>query len=203
MSSPTQISHYVCVIEGDYIARDPHDPKKKMLKPYQVSINVPDLGTDKGDGQYLGTVLHESPGKPAYLTKALRAKYPDAVTYRTHEFVSREYVTSQGTLQPSKPPTPRQKKPSSMNKLELTEYIEKNALPIDLEIYSTVDKMRRAIIEHAENPTKFIETQTKKREEIEFEKNFAALNDLPATPSTDTPVSGEESDDDSELPSEE
>lgn len=77
-----------------------------------------------------------------------------------------------------------------MNKTELTDYIQAHEYNIDLEIYSTVDKMRKAIKAYEENKDAFVQEQADLKAEIELKNTLSDLNPLP-TPATSNEETGE------------
>lgn len=166
-------THYKCIVEGDYFAKEADG---KVIKHYNLEFNIPDLGEDKSDTHYMSVI------KSNLLNKQLKAKYPSAITYRTHEMVDRILIAEKGqTTSPVKQTDPT-KSISSMNKTELTTFIQSNYPEIDLEINNTVDKMRQAVYGCQEDKEKFLKEQADIKAEIELQRT---LNDLNPTPPID------------------
>jgi len=166
-------AYYKCTVAGDYLKKEAGG---KTLGNYEITVNVPYLGEEKTDTHYMTVIKKE------LLLKAIKAKHPTAITYRTHEMVDRTFVSSGPSVQteaPASDPTPS-KKVSSMNKTELIEYIQAHEYDIDIvEIYSTVDKMRKAIAMYEENSVSFLQEQADLKAEIELKNTLADLNPLP------------------------
>ena len=175
-------AHHKCIVSGEYIKKEAGG---KTLANYELEFKVPDLGEDKTDTHYMSVIKRE------LLTPALKAKYPGVVTYRTHEMVDRTFVAASGTPAPqTQTPQAPTKQVSSMNKTELTDYIQAHEYNIDLEIYSTVDKMRKAIKAYEENKDAFVQEQADLKAEIELKNTLSDLNPLP-TPANSNEETGE------------
>ena len=135
-----------CIVEGDYFAKEAGG---KVIKRYELQFNVPDLGADKTDVHYMSVI------KKTLLNKQLKAKYPSAVTYRTHEMVDRIPTSAQGIPAPQVPAAPKARSVNSMNKTELIEYVAEQTPEIDIEIYNTVDKLRKSIMFYQDDKEAF------------------------------------------------
>lgn len=177
-----------CTVEGDYIKKEAGG---KVLDRYELTFHVPHLGDDKHDTHYLSVIKKE------LLQKQLKAKYPRAITFRTHELIERKIVTPSGKELAPANETPeqtapqKQKLPSSMNKVEITEYIQENEYQIDFEVYNTLDKLRKAVKSYETDAKVFLKEQAEIKAEIDLKKTLADLN---PTESTDEDIDGEEGD---------
>ena len=160
-------AYYKCSIEGDYFAKEAGG---KTIRRYELDFNVPDLGPDKSDTHYMSIIKHN------LLNKQLKAKYPAAITYRTHEMVDRVLC---GAAPQTPTPQKQGKSINSMNKNELLNYITVNNLNIDIEIYNTVDKLRKAISSIIENEASFLKEQADIKADIELKKTLNDLNPAP------------------------
>jgi len=164
-------AHYVLTVEGTaYINGAPSE--------YEVEVKVPDLGEGKGDGHYLSFVLSEDRGE--ILAKAIRKKYKDCETIRTHYLVDRKYVSANGesiprTRVPNEPSESHTV--SSMRKAELLNYIKEMKYSIDTTLYSKADELREAVTLYQEDREAFLEKQEKDLNEKRIKEETSLLND--------------------------
>lgn len=189
MTAAASKTYHKCTVSGDFIKKEAGG---KTNGTYEVTVNVPHLGDDKTDIHYMSVIKKE------LLQKALKAKYPNAITFRTHEMVDRTYVKPNGQSVQTAPSTPAEpvKKVSSMNKTELTEYIQAHEYDIDIEtVYTTVDKMRKAIASYEENKEVFLKEQAGILAEIELKNTLADLNPMPQVLNDEVITDGSDNDD--------
>ena len=186
MAIASEKAYHKCTVSGEFIKKEAGG---KTNDTYEVTVNVPHLGEDKSDIHYMSVIKKE------LLQKALKAKYPSAITFRTHEMVDRTHVKPNGqSVQTAQPTTPGEpvKKVSSMNKTELTDYIQAHEYDINIEtVYTTVDKMRKAIQSYEENKEVFLKEQADILAEIELKNTLADLNPMPQVLNDET-ITGDE-----------
>lgn len=180
-------AYYLCTVAGEYFESTAGG---KRLASYELDFKVPSLGADKTDIHYMSVI------KNKLLTRQLKAKYPNAITFRTYEMVDKKYIgpNQQPVNQPKA--EPKAKSIGSMNKTELLQYIASNCPEIDTEtVYTTVDKMRKAINAYQEDRSSFLQSQDDLKAEIELDKTLNELNpEAEAEPNAET-----EADADAEL----
>lgn len=184
--------YYLCTVAGEYFESTAGG---KRLASYELDFKVPPLGEDKTDVHYLSVI------KNKLLTKQLKAKYSNAITFRTYEMVDRKLVGSaNGASQTKAQSAPKGKSIHSMNKNELIQYIASNCPEIDTEIvFNTVDKMRKAILAYCEDKSSFLQSQDDLKAEIELNKTLNELNpDLGEADESDEADEIDESDETSE-----
>ena len=176
MSTTVAKTYHKCTVAGEYIKKEAGG---KTNDNYEVVVNVPHLGDDKADIHYMSVIKRE------LLQRTLKAKYPKAITFRTYEMVDREHIIKDGkvvkaTENAQTAPSSPTKNVSSMNKTELTDYIQAHELQIDIEkVYTTVDKMRKAIQFYETDKEAFIKEQDEILAEMELKETLADLNPMP------------------------
>lgn len=191
MSTLTKVkTFYKCTVAGDFIKKEAGG---KTNGNYELSFNVPNLGPDKTDIHYMSIIKKE------LLQKKLKAKYPNAISFRTYEMVDRQLVDandspiSQDTNRETPPHISSTKNITSMHKTELLEYISVNNLDIDTEVLcTTVDKMRKAIKRYEENKELFLQEQKDALAEIELQNTLADLNPIVSNNPNSEEIIGEE-----------
>lgn len=162
--------HYVLTVEGTFI-------QGKEEKPYKTTVKVPHLGEGKCDTHYLSAVL--SPKYGYILKKAIIAKHGHCEYIHTHALVSREFVDEKGNKTPavSEAVATPGEGPTihNMKKAELESLIKERQYQIDLTIYNTVDKMRKAITLYTEDKDAFLAKQEQDKEEARIKTQFEDL----------------------------
>lgn len=136
---------YEVTVEGDYYALV---DGRKTIRPYKVKVYVPEKATKVNTLSVI---------KKNLLAKVLKKKYPDYTRYRTYTITD----TSCGDKEI--------KVLALMNLKQITSFIQKKQLPIDLALFPSVQELRRAILDFKESPETF-EAIQKRREETMGDK---------------------------------
>lgn len=158
-------AYYECTVAGEFFKSTPGG---KTLANYTLTFNVPDLGDNKTDTHYMSVI------KNKMLNSGLKAKFPGAITFRTYEMVDRVF---KGAKSQAAPKPQGGKKVSDMNRSELEAYIAQYCPEIDTkEVYTTVDKMRKAIKAYEADKAEFLAEQEEALEQIQLEQNLKQLN---------------------------
>lgn len=162
--------HYVLNIEGTFV-------QGKEEKPYKVEVKVPHLGEGKADTHYLTAVL--SPKYGNILKKAIIDKHGHCEYIHTHALVSREFVDEKGNKTPAVSEAiitgGEGLTIHNMKKAELENLIKEKQYTIDLAVYNTVDKMRKAIVAYTEDKEAFLAQQEKDKEENRIKSQLEDL----------------------------
>lgn len=162
--------HYVLTVEGTFV-------QGKEEKPYKAVVKVPHLGEGKADTHYLSAVL--SPKYGNILKKAIIDKHGHCEYIHTHALVSREYVDEKGnkSLAVSEAVIPGGEGITihNMKKAELENLIKEKQYNIDLAVYNTVDKMRKAIVAYTDDKEAFLAQQEKDKEEARIKSQLEDL----------------------------
>ena len=149
---------YRIKVRGFYFANNP-EGKGKIKKPYELEINVAQLGGAK------------STIKNKLLLPALKLKYPDAVRHRTFHIVG---------AQPLTPDTPAPDSLSYMGRGQLEAYVKAKKVPVDLSTYAPTDAgttlLRAAVIDHRQNPQDFAAREALRMQERQADADLARLN---------------------------
>ena len=162
------MAHYKFTIGGDYYIKEAGG---KAIRNYEIEVNVPLLpDPNASDTRYL-TII-----KKNLLNKIIKNRYPGAVSYRTHEIIDKVLIDENQSDKPRTSNFTVPKPPSKMNKTELLSFIKMNNLPINLELYFTVDSMKKAIAKYNESPDAFLKKQEEEVSELEMKKLLTSLN---------------------------
>lgn len=130
----------------------------KVQKKYDVTVNVP-----KVEGA-LSLI------KNRLLDPALKKKYSDYLTFRTHEIVSMT------PLSPNSPEPNNNLQYMSRERLE--QYIAFNSVPIDLKDYAKEDvgALRSAVIDHKVSPQGFEKREAKRQKKRKVDQELLDMN---------------------------
>lgn len=145
---------YEVVVAGEYYTHS-SDSTKKIVKPYELSFNLPSL-----EGA-LSVIV----GK--LLVPKLQKFDAQALTYRTHEIIRATPLT------PDTPPTTSLQ---FMDQDRLERYIADNAVPINPEDYSDVVHLRESVIDHQLNPNGFEKREAIRQADRAKTRELLAMN---------------------------
>lgn len=169
------VSHYVLTIEGLFV-------QAKDSKRYSVEVKIPNLGEGKKEGHYLTAAL--SPKYGRLLKQAIAKKYGSCEYIHTHELVKRVWVDASGNSHTavadskSSNSSSEQITFSNMKKSELLAYIKEMGYPIDLKVYTTVDAIRKALIDYQDNKEEFLKRQEEDKEQVRIKEEIKELEEL-------------------------
>jgi hypothetical protein len=147
---------YAITVEGLYLAPSNEIMGKKTRKPYSLVVKL-----EKLDGA-LSTI------KNKMLDKMLKHKYPDYVTYTTHEITR---------VEPMTPDTPPVDNVQFMDEAKLLSFIEFKKVPVSPKNYEgDVKNLRAAVVDFLLNPKGFEEREAKRLVSIAEDRELAKLN---------------------------
>lgn len=157
-------SGYRITVAGQYFVRE--GEKRLNLKSYKFDINMPTMDSA------LSVI------KNKILDVVLKKKYPDYVSYRTHQIMN---VVAFGDVAQQKAVL------WQMNRTTILSYIQENELPVEPEIFETLMELREAVQMAEADPDNFIKVQDAKRKDWKILSGLRALNpDLFPKPEEET-----------------
>jgi len=146
-----------CVVRGEYYALAGNDGQRgKVLKPYEITVNVP-----KSDGA-MGVIVR------SLLLPAIKKLHPEATGYRTHELVSIEPLTAD---------TPAATNVMYMTRPQLLALIVEKKAPIDVAFYTDTSDLRSSLVDFLQNPLEvFTRREEKRKASLAEKKELAEMN---------------------------
>lgn len=147
---------YAVKIKGDFFAAAKDAPGKKILKPYEVVVNVTQL-----DGA-LSTI------KNKILDVLLRKKYGEDgyLGFRTHEVVEARPLGG----------APESNHLAYMTRERLVVHVEENRIPVEPREYANVEDLRAAVVDFTLNPVGFEEREKLRQADRKETAQLLALN---------------------------
>lgn len=150
---------YCVTVEGNYSAPSVDTPGRKVKRPYSIDVNLPSLE------RALSII------KNKMLDKMLKMKYPDYVTYLTHEIVNVRPLTAD---------TPESNNVAYMSAAGLLNFVATRAIPLDLEKNYDNGKdirgIRATVTDYLLNPKGFKEREAKRLADAKTDRELEALN---------------------------
>lgn len=140
----------------------------EQIKNYQLEVVFPEE-TDKALSIFKTAI--RNPLSP--ICKMMVGKYSDFKAIRTYVITDVKNMDGSNTTEASK-------NVATMNTKQLTAYIKKNELGLDVEVYEgDITRLRNAIVAAETDPENFKEQYKADVEAYEFNKSLNALNDVP------------------------
>ncbi len=166
------LSGYRITVEGQYFVAT-GEGKGKAIKRYNIVINLPSMDCA------LSII------KNKILNVVLAKKYPDYVSYRTHEIID---------VKPFGNVTQVTATLWQMNRETVESYIHENELPVKAHIYETLMALRQAVEMSESDPDNFLLTQEKAEKDFKLTQSLRELNpELYAKPEEKSGETPEES----------
>lgn len=145
---------YAVTVRGEYYVFSADVKGKKVLRPYEVVVNVPRI-----EGA-LSTI------KNKILDKVLKTKHPEYLGFRTH------YIVDVKPLGSAPAPTDV----SYMSREQLETVIAGKKIPIDPGMYSDVVELRSAVIDFLQNPNGFAEREERRKLDLAERAELERMN---------------------------
>lgn len=149
---------YSVQVEGEYIARPNITGGDRLVKKYEVTVNLPSM--DRAMSVIKNKLL-----KPALLVK-----YDDFVVPRTYHITKIEALDEESQAALKKVPV------QYMNRETLIQFIESENLPVDADLYPNLFKLREAVEGAQANPEDFAKKQEERRESLIEDQTLAGMN---------------------------
>lgn len=170
-------AHFLLRVRGEAMITAGINPKTEM---YDVTVRCPQLGEGKSDTHYLTYALSDRNGER--LKKAIAKKYGGCEIIRTHEVMSRVFVTEKGETKD----VPKETNFTSsetygldqMRYSELVAHVRDSKLPVKHELYTDASELREAIQECETDKEKFLENQKKKEHAARIAREALLLDEL-------------------------
>lgn len=150
---------YEVTITGDYFAATTGGTE---LKPYSVTINMSEEHRLAGFLSVFKNIL---------APRVMPTKYEKYTGLATHRIAAVKDHDDPNAIPPD---------PKLMTLPQLTAFISKNELPVNVSLYKDEDQLKRAVIDCLRDEDSFIEAQDKRKDiyggQIEMANELAALN---------------------------
>jgi len=145
-------------VVGQYVARSGVMEKEKVKKNYEIEGNIPTVTAA------LSVV------KNKLLAPALAKKYPDYVTYLTYNIV--EIVP----LDEKSKASMRKVEISFMDRATIIDYVKDNALPVQVEYYPNLFRLREAVQLAKEDPKGYKKQFALREPDLRLDLEMAQAN---------------------------
>lgn len=145
---------YRVTVEGNYFAPAKDAPGKKVLKPYKLEVNLPQL-----DGAL--SII-----KNKLLPILLPKKHPESMGFQTHAITG--YVALGGA--------PESNHLTLMKRPQLEQFVEQNGVPLKPEEYADTEVLREAIIDWTLNPKDFEKREAARQADRAETKKLLDMN---------------------------
>ncbi len=147
---------YKVTVEGQYLVFASGDSKRKELRRYLIEVNV-----KKMEGAL--SVI-----KNKLLEPALRKKYSDYVSFRSHSITE---IVPLSKANANITPTL-----DTMGSEAMKQYIEDKDLPIRVDLYSDLPSLKKAIQDCEADEDSFLVTQDLLEDRVAEDNDLAELN---------------------------
>ncbi len=142
---------YLVTVEGNYYALTGN---KKDIKPYIFQFKADDTIKKQGFLSAFRNALSPKDGIKTTIQRMMMEKYPDYKRFRTHS------VTEVVNLTQENKPV---RELALMPRNQIVKFIDSRGLPIDTELYASVNELRQALKDYRDNPESFQKQQDKRR----------------------------------------
>jgi len=149
---------YKVTVEGNYSAPSVDTPGRKVKCRYSIEVNLPSL-----EGA-LSVIKHKM------LDKMLKVKYPNYITYLTHEITD---------VHPLTPDTPESNNVAYMSATGLLNFVATRGVPIDINDYDggkDIRSIRAAVTDYLTNPKDFKMREDRRLAAVRVDKELEAMN---------------------------
>lgn len=145
---------YRVTVEGNYYAPAKDAPGKKVVKPYKVEVNLPQL-----DGAL--SVI-----KSKLLPIVLPKKYADYLGFQTHAITGYEAIGG----------APESNHLSLMKRPQLEQFVAQNSVPLSPAEYADTEVLRAAVIDWTLNPKDFEKREAARQADRAETKKLLDMN---------------------------